>query len=69
MKQEHNQHTYVYNTVYGSSSISYYKLGSPFKYTKGLKPKDTSKDISELAEAVSLNVQCIFLALEENDIH
>jgi hypothetical protein len=34
-----------------------------------LKPRDTSKDISELAEAISLNVMYILFTLEENAIH
>jgi hypothetical protein len=68
-KREHNQHTQVYNTIYWSSSTNYYKLGSRFKFIKGLKPKDVSKDISELAEVVSLIVQNILFTLEENSIH
>jgi hypothetical protein len=51
---ENTINTHEYNAIYWSSSIIYYKLGSHFKYTKGLKPKDASKDISEFAEASSL---------------
>jgi hypothetical protein len=36
--------THKYNTIYWSSSISYYKLGLCFKFTKGWSPKDASKD-------------------------
>jgi hypothetical protein len=34
-----------------------------------LKPKYASRDISEFAEVISLNVKYILFALEENDIH
>jgi hypothetical protein len=43
--------------------------GSRISYTKGLKSTHISKDVSEFAEAISLNVQCILFALEENDLH
>jgi hypothetical protein len=46
--------THEYNTIYWSSSISYYKLGSRFKYTKRWGPKDASKDYSEFAKVISL---------------
>jgi hypothetical protein len=32
----------------------YYTLGLSIGYTKGLKPKDASKDSSKFAEAISL---------------
>jgi hypothetical protein len=38
-------------------------------YTKGLKPKDASKDISEFAEVKITLIQNILFALEENIIH
>jgi hypothetical protein len=44
-------------------------LGSHFKYTKGLKPKDYSKDKSEFAEAKITLVHNILFALEEKAIH
>jgi hypothetical protein len=34
-----------------------------------LKPKHTSKDVLEFAEAISLNIQYIFFTLEGNDLH
>jgi hypothetical protein len=34
-----------------------------------LKPKHTSKDVSEFAEAIYLNDQYILFTLEENAIH
>jgi hypothetical protein len=34
-----------------------------------LKPKHALRDISDLAEAISLNIQNILFALEENAIH
>jgi hypothetical protein len=56
VKQEHNQHMQVYNTICISSSRSYYKLGSHIKYKRDLKPKYTLEDDSEFAEAIFLNV-------------
>jgi hypothetical protein len=43
-----------------SVKYSYYTLGLSIGYTKDLKPKDTSKDDSELAEAISLNMSSTF---------
>jgi hypothetical protein len=40
-----------------------------YVYKRGLKPKHASKDDSEFAEAISLNIQYILFALEENVIH
>jgi hypothetical protein len=58
--EERTQSTHkVYNTIYLSSSISYYNSGSRFKYIKGLKPKDTSKDNSEFAEATSVTFRTV----------
>jgi hypothetical protein len=34
-----------------------------------VKPKHTSRDVSEFEEASSLNVQYILFTLEENDLH
>jgi hypothetical protein len=52
---ENTINTYKYNTkLHWSSSISYYNLGLCFKFTKGWRPKDASKDITEFAEAISL---------------
>jgi hypothetical protein len=61
--------THKYNTIYWSSSISYYKLGSHFKCTKGLKPKDDSKDSFRVCGSRNTLIWSILFALEENAIH
>jgi hypothetical protein len=61
--------THEYSTIYWCSSISYYKLGLCFKFTKDWSAKYASKDNSEFAEAISLNIQNILFALKENAIH
>jgi hypothetical protein len=38
-------------------------------YQGCLKPKHTSKDVSEFAEVISLHVQYILITLEENVVH
>jgi hypothetical protein len=50
-----------YNTIYLISSINYYKLGSCFKYTKGLKTKYASKDSSEFAKVDTLSFRIFSL--------
>jgi hypothetical protein len=53
-----------------SSSRSYYNLGSCISYTKEVWSQNhTLGDKSEFAKAISLNVQSILFALEENAIH
>jgi hypothetical protein len=48
----------------------YYTLGSRINYTKGsLKPKHVSRDILEFSKAISLNVQNILFAIEDNVMH
>jgi hypothetical protein len=66
---ENTINTYKYNTIYRSSSISYYKLVSCFKYTKGLKLKDNSKDSFRVCGSGNTLVQDILFAQEENAIH
>jgi hypothetical protein len=62
-----NTHKYTISYVICLSRC-YYKLGSRFKYKRGLKPKCTSEDDLEFAKVISPNVQNILFALEENTI-
>jgi hypothetical protein len=59
--------THKYNTIYWSPSISYYKLGSSFKYRTCFKPKETSKDRS--CRSGNTLIQDILYTLEENAIN
>jgi hypothetical protein len=66
---ENTINTNKYNTTYWSLSISYYKLGSRFKYTKGLRSKDASKDSFRVCGSRNTLVQNILFTQEENAIH
>jgi hypothetical protein len=67
---ENTINTHKYNTIYGSSSKSYYNFCSRINYTtEDWSQKYASKDKSEFTEAISLNDQNILFALKENVIH
>jgi hypothetical protein len=67
---ENTINTHKYNTIYWSSSTSYYNLGSHISYTTEVWSQNhASGDKSEFAEAISLNDQNIPFALKENAIH
>jgi hypothetical protein len=69
-RSENTINTHKYNTIYWSSSRSYYNLGSCISYTKeGWSQKCAVEDKSQFAEAISLNDQNILIALKENAIH
>jgi hypothetical protein len=62
--------THKYNTIYSSSSRSYYDLGSRISYTEEVWSQNyTPEDKSEFAKLISLNSQSIRFAIKENDIH
>jgi hypothetical protein len=62
--------THKYNTIYWSSSRSYYNSVSRISYIEEVWSQNyASKDKSEFAEAISLNGQNILFALKENAIH
>jgi hypothetical protein len=62
--------TYKYNTIYWSSSRSYYNSSSCISCIKEVwSQNNASEDKSEFAKVISLNVQNILFALEENAIH
>jgi hypothetical protein len=64
------QLTHKYNTIYWSSSRSYYNLGSRISYIEEVWSQNyASKDKSEFAEMIFLNGQIILFALKENVIH
>jgi hypothetical protein len=63
-----NTHSTQYHII--SLSRSYYNLGSHIRYTKEVWSQNhASRNKSGFAEAISLNVQNILFALEENVIH
>jgi hypothetical protein len=67
---ENTINTHKYNTIYWSSSRSYYNLSSRINYTEEVWSQNyASKDKSEFIEAISLNGQNILFALKENVIH
>jgi hypothetical protein len=67
---ENTINTHKYNTIYCSSSRSYYNLASCISYTEEVWSQNyASEDKSEFAEAISLNGQNILYALKENAIH
>jgi hypothetical protein len=67
---ENTINTHKYNTIYWSSSRSFYNLGSRISYIEEVWSQNyTSKDKSEFAEAISLNGQNILFTLKENVIH
>jgi hypothetical protein len=67
---ENTINTHMYNTIYWSSSTSYYNLSSRINYTEEVWSQNyASKDKSEFAEAISLKGQNILFALKENVIH
>jgi hypothetical protein len=69
-RSENTINTHKYNTIYWSSSRSYYNLGSRISYIEEVwRQNYTSKDKLEFAEVISLNDQNILFALKENDIH
>jgi hypothetical protein len=69
-RSENTINTHKYNTIYWSSSRSYYNLGSLINYIEDVwRQNYTSKDKLEFAEVISLNGQNILFALKENDIH
>jgi hypothetical protein len=62
--------THKYNTIYWSSSRSYYNIGWRISYTEEVWSQNyASEDKSEFVEAISLNGQNILFALKENSIH
>jgi hypothetical protein len=69
-RSENKINTHKYNTIYWSSGISYYNLGSRISYIWEVWNQNyASKDKSESAKAISLNGQNILFALKENAIH
>jgi hypothetical protein len=67
---ENTINTHKYNTIYWSSSRSYYNLSSHINCTEDVQSQNyASKDKSEFAEAFSLNAQDILFALKENVVH
>jgi hypothetical protein len=67
---ENTINTYKYNSIYWSSSRSYYNLGSSISYIEVVWSQNyDSGDKSEFAEVISLNGQNILFALKENAIH
>jgi hypothetical protein len=67
---ENTINTHKYNTIYWSSSRSYYNLGSRISFREEFWSQNyTSDDKSEFVEAISLNGQNILFALKENVIH
>jgi hypothetical protein len=67
---ENTINTHKYNTIYWSSSKSYYNLSSRINYTEEVWSQNyASKDKSEFAKAISLNGQNILFTLKENVIH
>jgi hypothetical protein len=67
---ENTINTHKYNTIYWSSSKSYYNLSSHINYIEEVWSQNyASKDKSEFAEAISLNGQNIFFTLKENVVH
>jgi arylsulfatase A-like enzyme len=62
--------THKYNTIYWSSSKSYYSFSSHINYTEEVWSENhASKDKSEFAEVIFLNGHNILFALKENVIH
>jgi hypothetical protein len=69
-RSENTINTHKYNTLYWSSSRSYYNLSSRINYTEEVWSQNhASKNKSEFAEVISLNSQNILFALKENVIH
>jgi hypothetical protein len=67
---ENTINTHKYNTIYWSSSRSYYNLDSHISYIEEVWHQNYApKDQSKFAEAISLNGQNILFALKENAIH
>jgi hypothetical protein len=69
-RSENAINTHKYNTIYWSSNRSCYNLGLCISYIEEVWSQNyTSRDKSELAEAISLNGQNILFAIKENVIH
>jgi hypothetical protein len=67
---ENTLNTHKYNTIYWSSSRSYYNLGLRISYTKEVWSQNHAlEDKSKFVKAISLNDQNILFALKENVIH
>jgi hypothetical protein len=69
-RSENTINTHKYNTIYWSSSRSYYNLGSRISYIEEVWSQNyASKDKSKFVEVIFLNGQNILFALKENVIH
>jgi hypothetical protein len=69
-RSENTINTHKYNTIYWSSSKSYYNFSSRINFTEEVWSQNyASKDKSDFAEAIPLNGQTILFALKENTIH